>query len=55
MHLEIKNWLKFANTCYHSAQNMLSPCLVICKLDDQNIKTIILSVVISGCENWCDA
>ena len=49
---EIKSRLKSGNACYHLVQNLLS-----CSLLSKNIKikiyrTIILPVVLYGCETW---
>jgi hypothetical protein len=52
IHEEIKSRLKSGNACYHSVQNLLS-----CRLLPKNTKirvyrTIILPVVLYGCETW---
>jgi len=49
---EIKSRLRSGNACYHSVQNLLS-----CRLLSKNLKikiyrTIILPVVLYGCETW---
>jgi len=49
---EIKSRLKLGNACYYSVQNLLS-----CRLLSRNLKikiyrTIILPVVLYGCETW---
>jgi hypothetical protein len=49
---EIKSRMKLGNTCYHSVQNLL-----FCRLLSKNLKikiyrTIILPVVLYGCEIW---
>jgi hypothetical protein len=46
---EIKSPLNLGNTCYHSVQNLLSSRLL-----SKNIqyKTIILPVILYGCETW---
>jgi hypothetical protein len=41
---EIKRRLNSGNTCYHSVQNLLSSRLIY--------KTVILPVVLYGCETW---
>jgi len=49
---EIKRRLKSGNACYHSVQNF---CLPVCNSKILNIKiyrTIILPVVLYGCETW---
>jgi hypothetical protein len=52
MHKEIKNRLNSANACYHSVQSLLSSRLLSRNLTVKNIKTIILPVVLYGCETW---
>jgi hypothetical protein len=52
IHEEIKRRLNSGKTCYHSVQNRLS-----CRLLSKNVKigiykTIILLVVLYGCETW---
>jgi hypothetical protein len=49
MHEEIKSRLNLGNACYHSVQSLLSACL-LSKV--KMYKTIILSVVLYGCETW---
>ena len=47
---EIKSRLKSGNACYHSVQNVLCSGLI-----SKNIKirrTVILPVVLCGCETW---
>ena len=49
---EIKSRLWSGNACYHSMQNLLS-----CRLLSQNLKikiyrTIVLPIVLNGCETW---
>jgi len=46
---EIKSRLRLGNACYHSVQNLLSSRLL-----SKNLKkrTIILPVVLYGCETW---
>ena len=46
---EIKNRL---NACYHSVQNLLSSSLPSKNLKNKIFRTIILSVVLYGCETW---
>ena len=46
---EIKNRLKPGNACYHSVQNLLSSRL-LSKI--KIYRTIILLVVLYGCETW---
>jgi hypothetical protein len=49
---EIKRRFKSANACYHSVQNRLSSRLVSKKLKIRIYKTIILPVVLYGCDNF---
>jgi len=49
---EIKGRLNSGNTCYHSVQNLLSPSLLSKNLKIQIYRTIILPVVLYGCETW---
>jgi hypothetical protein len=52
MHEEIKSRLNSGNACYHSVQNLLSSSLLSSNLKVKIHKTIILPVVLYGCENW---
>jgi hypothetical protein len=47
---EIKRRLNSGNACYHSVQNLLSSQLLSKKLKIRIYKTIILPVVLYGCE-----
>jgi sorting nexin-29 len=49
---EIKRRLNSGNACYHSAQNLLSSQLLSKNLKIGIYKTIILPVVLYGCETW---
>jgi hypothetical protein len=50
---EIKNRLKKSgNACYHSVQNFLSSSLLSNSVKVKKYITIILSVVLYGCETW---
>ena len=49
---EIKSRLKSGNACYHSVQNRLSSSLILKNLKIQIYRTIILPVVLYGCETW---
>ncbi len=49
---EIKRRLKSSNACYHSVQNLLSSSLVPKNLKIKIYRTIILPVVLCGCETW---
>ena len=47
---EIKSGLKSGNACYHSVQNLLS--LLSKNIKIKIYRTIILPVVLYGCETW---
>ena len=49
---EIKSRLKLGNACYYSVQNLLSSSLITKKLKIKIYRTIILPVVLYGCETW---
>jgi hypothetical protein len=49
---EIKSRLKLENACYHSVQNLLSSRLLSKNLKINIYRTIILPVVLYGCETW---
>jgi hypothetical protein len=49
---EIESRLKLGNACYHSVQNLLSSRLLPKNLKIKIYRTIILSVVLYGCETW---
>jgi hypothetical protein len=49
---EIKRILNSGNACYHSAQNLLSSRLLPKNIKIKIHKTIILIVVLYGCETW---
>ena len=49
---EIKSSLKLGNACYYSVQNLLSSRLLSKNLKIKIYRTIILSVVLYGCETW---
>ena len=49
---EIKRRLKSGNACCHSAQNLLSSSLLSKNIKSKIYRTIILSVVLYGCETW---
>jgi len=48
---EIKSRLRAGSACYHSVQNLLSPRLLSKNLKIKIYRTIILPVVLYGCEN----
>jgi hypothetical protein len=49
---EIKSRLKLGNACYFSVQNLLSFSLLSKKVKTEIYRTIILPVVLYGCESW---
>ena len=49
---EIKSRLKLGNACYHSVQNLLSSSLLSKNLKIKMYRTIILPVLLYGCETW---
>jgi hypothetical protein len=49
---EIERRLNSGNACYHSVQNLLSCCLLSRNVKFRIYKTIILPVVLYGCETW---
>jgi hypothetical protein len=52
IHDEIKSSLNSGNTYYHSVQNLLSSRLIPKKLKTKIHKTLILPIVLYGCETW---
>ena len=52
VHEEIKCRLKAGNSCYYSVQTLLSSRLLSKNLKIKIYKTIILPVVLYGCETW---
>jgi hypothetical protein len=52
MHEEIKSRLNSGNACYHSIQSLLSSRLLSRNLKVKIYKTIVLPVVLYGCETW---
>jgi len=48
----IKGRLKLGNSCYHSVQNLLSSRLLSKNFKIKIYRTIILPVVLYGCETW---
>jgi len=48
----IKSRLKSGNACCHSVQNLLSSMLLYKNLKIKIYRTIILPVVLYGCETW---
>ena len=49
---EIKRRLRLGNVCYYSIQNILSSSLQSKKLKVKIYRTIIMPVVLYGCETW---
>jgi len=49
---EIKSRLKSRNSCYHLVQNLLSSSFPYKNLKIKIYRTIILPVVLCGCETW---
>jgi len=49
---EIKRRVRSGNACYHSVQNRLSSRLLSKNLKIKLYRTIILPVVLYGCETW---
>ena len=49
---EIKRRINMRNACYYSLEKMLSSHLLSKKLKVNTYKTIILPVVLYGCETW---
>ena len=49
---EIKGRLKSGNACYHSVQKLLSSRLLSKNLKIKIYRTVILPVVLYGCETW---
>jgi len=49
---EIKSRLRSGNACYHLVQNLLSSRFLSKNLKIKIYRTIILPVVLYGCENW---
>ena len=52
VHEEIKCRLLSGNACYYSVQNLLSYSLLPKKVKVKIYRTIILPVVLYGCETW---
>jgi hypothetical protein len=49
---EVKSRLKSGSVCYYSVQNLLSSRLLTKNLKIRIYRTIILLVVLYGCETW---
>jgi uncharacterized membrane protein len=52
IHDEIKSRLNSGNACYYSVQNILSSRFISKNLKIKIYKTVILPVVLYGCETW---
>jgi hypothetical protein len=52
MHEEINSRLNSGNACYHSVQSLLSSRLLCRNVKVKIYETIILPVVLYGCETW---
>jgi hypothetical protein len=52
MHEEIKSRLNSGNACYHLVQSLLSSFLLSRNLKVKIYKTVILPIVLYGCETW---
>jgi hypothetical protein len=52
IHEEFKSRLNSGNACYHSVQNLLSLRLLSRNVKVKIYKTIILPLVLYGCETW---
>jgi hypothetical protein len=52
MHEEIHSRLNSRNACYHSVRSLLSTHLLPRNVKVKIYKTIILPVVLYGCETW---
>jgi hypothetical protein len=52
IHEEIKGRLKSGNACYYSVQNLLSSRLLSQNTKIRVYRTIIVPVVLYGCESW---
>jgi hypothetical protein len=51
-HDEVKSRLNSGSACYYSVQNVLSSRLISKSLKIKIYKTVILPVVLYGCETW---
>jgi len=49
---EIRRRLKPGNACHHSVQNLMSPSFLSKNTKTKMYRTIILPVVLYGCETW---
>jgi hypothetical protein len=49
---DIKSRLKLRNACYHVVQNLLSSSLLSKNTNFKIYRTLIMPVVLYGCETW---
>jgi hypothetical protein len=52
IHDEIKSRFNSGNACYYSVQNLLSSRFISKNLKIKIYKTVILPIVLYGCETW---
>jgi hypothetical protein len=52
IHGEMKRKLKSGSACYHSLQNLFSSSLLSKNIKIKIYRTVILLVVLYGCETW---
>jgi hypothetical protein len=52
LHDEIKSRLNSGNACCYSVQNLLSSRLISKNLNIKIYKTVVLPLVLYGCETW---
>jgi hypothetical protein len=52
IHEKIKNRLNLGKACYHLVQKLLLSCLLSKNIGIRVYKTIILPIVLNGCETW---
>jgi hypothetical protein len=50
--LHYVNILSSGNSCYHSVQSLFSSHLLSRNVNEKIYKTIILPLVLNGCETW---
>ena len=52
IHEDVKSRLKSGNACCHLVQNLLSSSLLFTNINIKIYRTIIMPVVLYGCETW---
>jgi hypothetical protein len=52
IHEEIKSRLKSGNACYHLVNNLSSSRLLLKNIKIRVYRTVVLPVVLYGCETW---